>query len=167
VKGTADFTELVREHQKMVFSLAYHFLRDQAQAEELAQEVFLQLYRSLGSIESGAHAAFWLRKVTSHRAIDAARRRKRRPQLRLADVPEPAVAAEFGDPLLGGALGRLLASLPETARMILILRYQEDLDPAEIAAVLDLPVGTVKSKLQRALALLREKLARSRGEVRL
>ena len=58
-----------------------------------------------------------------------------------------------------------MAALPEKARAIVVLRYQEDLDPAEIARVLGIPVGTVKSQLQRALALLREKLSRSLGEI--
>jgi RNA polymerase sigma-70 factor (ECF subfamily) len=57
-------------------------------------------------------------------------------------------------------LRRLVASLPETPRMVMVLRYQEDLDPSEIAEVLEMPVATVKSHLQRALAMLREKLAR-------
>ena len=62
--------------------------------------------------------------------------------------------------MLGAALRRLIASLPEAPRMVMILRYQEDLDPSEIAAILQMPVGTVKSHLQRSLALLREKLER-------
>jgi len=59
----------------------------------------------------------------------------------------------------------VIASLPEKARLIVILRYQEDLGPEDIAAVLAIPVATVKSHLQRSLALLREKLLRSLGEV--
>jgi RNA polymerase sigma-70 factor (ECF subfamily) len=58
----------------------------------------------------------------------------------------------------------LVAALPEKSRAIVVLRYQEDLDPAEIARVLGIPVGTVKSQLQRALALLREKLSRVVGQ---
>jgi RNA polymerase sigma-70 factor (ECF subfamily) len=61
---------------------------------------------------------------------------------------------------LAETLRRLVASLPESPRMVMVLRYQEDLDPADIAEILDMPVATVKSHLQRALALLREKLAR-------
>ena len=62
----------MRRHERMVFSLARQVVRDPATAEEVAQEVFLQFYRSLGQIESDAHALFWLRRVTGHRAIDAA-----------------------------------------------------------------------------------------------
>ena len=155
-----DFPELVRRYQAMVFSLAWHFLHDRAVAEEVAQEVFFSLHRNLGSIRSPAHAAFWLRKVTAQRAIDEDRRRRRRPQVALADVPEPAAKASAADPLLGETLRRLVATLAEVPRMVVILRYQEDLEPSEIAELLEIPVATVKSHLQRSLSLLREKLAR-------
>ncbi|HXG68075.1 MAG TPA: RNA polymerase sigma factor [Blastocatellia bacterium] len=161
----AAFAEIVREHQAMVFSLALHFLRDRWLAEELAQEVFLLLHQNLSAIESPAHLTFWLRKVTTHRCIDQTRRRKLRPQLRLEDVPEPVALPAEGDPMLSRALARVVATLPEKPRMVVILRYQEDLEPAEISRVLDMPVNTVKSHLRRSLATLREKLSRSFGEV--
>jgi RNA polymerase sigma-70 factor (ECF subfamily) len=155
-----DLDALVREHQSMVFSMAYHFLHDRGAAEEVAQEVFLSLHRHRAEIESPAHAVFWLRKVTAQRSIDEARRRNRRPQVALESVAEPAIAASPGDPMLGDLLRRLVATLPEAPRMVMVMRYQEDLEPAEIAELLDMPVGTVKSHLQRSLALLREKLER-------
>ena len=62
--------------------------------------------------------------------------------------------------MLGETLRRVIATLPETPRAVMILRYQEDLNPAEIGQALDMPVATVKSHLQRSLALLREKLTR-------
>jgi len=155
-----DFPALVREHQSMVFSLAYHFLHDRFVAEEVAQEVFLSLHRHLDTIQTLEHAAFWLRKVTVQRAIDETRKRKRRPQVPLEAVPEPVARPAQRDPMLGEVLRRLIATLAEAPRAVMILRYQEDLDPTEIAGVLDMPVGTVKSHLQRSLALLREKLER-------
>jgi len=152
---------LMRQHQSMVFSMAYHFLHDRDVAEEVAQEVFLALHRNLKSIQSPAHAVFWLRKVTVQRAIDEGRRRSRRPQVALDDVAEPASPnAHPDDPMLRDRLRRLIATLPEAPRSVMILRYQEDLDPSEIAEILSMPVATVKSHLQRSLALLREKLAR-------
>jgi len=155
-----DFDALVREHQSMVFSLAYHFLHDRQAAEEVAQEVFLALHRSRAEIESPMHAAFWLRKVAAQRSIDEARRRRRRPQVALDAAPEPAAGVAPGDPMLGDLLRRLIATLPEAPRMVMVMRYQEDLEPAEIAALLDMPVTTVKSHLKRSLALLRGKLER-------
>src|SRR6266404_9063275 len=90
------FADVVRAHQAMVFSIAYHFLRDRAAAEEIAQDVFLQLYRSLGELATDAHVTFWLRKVTSHRSIDWVRKRKLQPAISLDDAPEPCVPGEPG-----------------------------------------------------------------------
>src|SRR5262245_48357983 len=83
----AAFEALVREHQAMVYSIARHYLHDRALAEELAQEVFLQLHRNIKSIESPAHLVFWLRKVASHRAIDQSRRLRLRPRVGLDSAP--------------------------------------------------------------------------------
>lgn len=154
---TPDFTELVETHQAMVFSLAYHFLHDRAAAEEVAQDVFLQLYRHLDELQSSGKIVFWLRRVTSNRCIDEARRRQRRPEISMDSALEPAVAADETEEPLADHLRRLVASLPEKARMVVVLRYQEELEPAEIAKVLEIPLNTVKSQLQRALALLRQK----------
>lgn len=155
-----DFGELMGQHRAMVFSVAWHFLHDRDLAEETAQDVFLSLHTHLQGIETSAHAAFWLRKVAVQRSIDAARKRSRRRQVALQDVAEPSVRPAPGDPMLGGMLRRLIATLPETPRMAMILRYQEDLDPAEIAETMGLPLGTVKSHIQRSLAVLRGKLER-------
>jgi RNA polymerase sigma-70 factor, ECF subfamily len=156
------FPELLRAHQAMVFSIAYHFLRDRGSAEEIAQDVFLQLFRNLGKLESEAHATHWLRRTVSNRCIDFVRRRKL--QVSMEDAPEPRAPAGSGDPLLSRKLQRLIAALPEKPRMMMVLRYQEDLTPEEIAGILDMSVSTVKSHLQRALALLRTKIARQ-GEI--
>jgi RNA polymerase sigma-70 factor (ECF subfamily) len=159
-----DFAGLVRQHQAMVFSIAWHLLRDRAVAEELAQDVFLSLHQHLAEMESPEHVIYWLRRVTTNRALDETRRRQRRPMVSLENAPEPVAVTPTGDPLLDTSLRKLVAALPEKARAIVVLRYQEDLDPAEIARVLGIPVGTVKSQLQRALALLREKLSRVAGQ---
>jgi RNA polymerase sigma-70 factor (ECF subfamily) len=160
VRQSCDFGELMREHRSMVFSVAYHFLRDRDLADEIAQEVFLSLHTHLSSLESPLHAGFWLRKVAVQRSIDASRKRKRRPQVALDDVAEPSVKPPAGDPMLGEMLRRLIGTLAEGPRMAMILRYQEDLDPTEIAEIMGIPLGTVKSHIQRSLALLREKLER-------
>ncbi len=160
------FAAILQSQQGMVFSLAYHFLHDAGAAEEVAQDVFLELSRRLSEFVTDAHITFWLRRVTSHRCIDYARKRKARPFVALNDVPEPSVPTESGDILLNQKLRILIASLPEKPRMVMVLRYQEDLMPEEIAELLRMPVRTVKSHLQRSLATLREKIACSVGEVR-
>jgi RNA polymerase sigma-70 factor (ECF subfamily) len=148
----------------MVFSIAYHFLRDRSAAEEVAQDVFLQLHRRFGEFESDAHVAFWLRKVASNRSIDYVRKRK--ATVSLEDAPPASVDSSPQDHFLNRRLQSLIGSLPEKPRMVMILRYQEDLMPEEIAHVMDMPVRTVKSHLQRSLAMLREKIDRSMGDVR-
>ena len=158
------FADLVRRHRSMVFSIALHFLADRSAAEELAQDVFLQLHANLPTMKSEDHVTFWLRKVTAHRCIDY-KRRRRLAQVSLEEVAEPSAPAPAWDPIFSRKLHQVMASLPEKARLILILRYQEDLGPEDIAEVLSIPVGTVKSHLQRSLALLREKVLRSIGEV--
>jgi len=159
----AAFAEIVREHQAMVFSLALHCMRDRSAAEELAQEVFLELYRNLLRVDSAAHLVFWLRRVTSHRCIDRVRREGHRVELAMDVVPERAVSPRSRDLFLEELLRRLVAELPVRARMVVTLRFQEDLQPSEIAEILGMPVNTVKSHLRRSLALLRVKLARQEG----
>lgn len=158
-----EFADLVRTHQGRVFSIAYHFLHDRAVAEEIAQDVFLQLYRHLSSLESEDHVTRWLCKVTGHRCIDYARRHH--PDLALDEVPEPVAEPAQGDPIMTRRLRRMVASLPPKARMVVVLRYQEDLEPEEIAGVLGWRVNTVKSQLQRSLKMLRQKFGRTSGEV--
>lgn len=160
-----EFSGLVHAYQAMVFSIAYHFVHDRAVAEELAQDVFLQLYRTLPSLQSEAHVAAWLRKVISHRCIDYARRQRR--EVSLDEAPPLASDPLAGDPLLSLRLRRLVASLPPKARIVVVLRYQEDLDPEEIARVLGWRVNTVKSRLQRSLTMLREKIRRDPGGIKL
>jgi RNA polymerase sigma-70 factor (ECF subfamily) len=160
------FAEVLRANQSMVFSLAYHFLRDRGAAEEVAQDVFLRLYRNMDDLENTKHVIFWLRKATSHRCIDYARQRRFRSTIALEDTAEPPAIEQHGDPLLSRRLRQLIATLPEKPRMVMVLRYQEDLMPEEISDVLEMPVRTVKSHLQRSLAILREKIERSMGDIR-
>jgi RNA polymerase sigma-70 factor (ECF subfamily) len=160
-----SFERLVDEHQSMVFSLALRMTGDRGLAEEIAQDVFMELDRHLGRIESAAHACFWLRRVTMNRSTDALRRRRvRGTDLWVEMEDSHAVSSENGiSPLsntsLSARLEQLLATLPEAQRAALVLRYQEDLLPEEIAATLDAPLATVKSHLQRGLKLLRAKAA--------
>lgn len=155
-----DFERLVDEHQSMVFSLAWRMTGDRGLAEEIAQDVFLELDRNLGKIESPLHACHWLRRVAMSRSADALRRRRVRGMDLWVEIEEQhgARAEERGSPL-ATRLETLLATLPEAQRAALILRYQEDLTPEEIAATLDAPLATVKSQLQRGLKLLRAKAA--------
>jgi RNA polymerase sigma-70 factor (ECF subfamily) len=161
-----ELEELVDQHQSMVFSLALRMTGDRGLAEEIAQDVFLELDRHTGKLQSADHARFWLRRVTMHRSTDAMRRRRVRRMDLWVDMDEAhsAAAAEERTSPLAARLEYLLSTLPEAQRAALVLRYQEDMLPEEIAATLEAPVATVKSHLQRGLKLLRAKAASSLKE---
>jgi len=153
-----DFEQLVDAHQSMVFSLALRMTADRGLAEEIAQDVFMELNRNLERIESAGHACFWLRRVTMSRSADALRRRRVRGiDLWVEFEDAHGAPGEERPSPLGARLEQLLATLPEAQRAALVLRYQEDLTPEEIARTLDAPLATVKSHLQRGLKLLRAK----------
>jgi RNA polymerase sigma-70 factor (ECF subfamily) len=155
------------EHQSMVFSIALRILGDRFLAEETAQDVFLELHAKLDELASDDHVLHWLRRATVHRSIDRIRQRDRRHEVvtdpadfRDLNLPDLAVDASPGDPLLSRQLRQLVASLPVMQRTVIVLRYQEDMTPEEIADALSMPAATVKSHLRRTLLLLREKMTR-------
>ena len=158
-QGDEDaFALLVRRHQGMVFSVALHFFRDRALAEDMAQDVFVQLYQSLRTIESESHLVFWLRQVAVRKCIDHGRSRGKRQQVSLEEVAERGAPAVTADVLADARVRRLVAALPEKFRAVVVLRFQEDLSPVEMAGVLGWRVNTVKTRLHRALKMLRERL---------
>ena len=167
--NAGEFRRLVEIHQRMVFSLALRVTGEHGTAEEVAQDSFLELFRSLSGdaerLQSEDHVRFWLRRVTVHRATDALRRRSRQPEAAADEWieeehadGEPAQPAQL-NPGVEARLEELLQGLPEPMRVAVVLRYQEDMLPEEIAALLGHPVATVKSHLQRGLQLLRRKAA--------
>jgi RNA polymerase sigma-70 factor (ECF subfamily) len=156
----AAFDELMREHEARVFSVALRFTGRRADAEELTQDVFVQLHEALGRMSGSDHLRRWLLRTVTHRCLNRLRDQRRRPQLvpmESLPVSEEPVAPENGsDPLAGPRLRRLLLDLAPEPRVVLLLRFQEDLDPSDIAATLDMSVNTVKSHLRRSLEWLRE-----------
>lgn len=147
---------LVREHQRMVYSLGLRILGNRAAAEDLTQDVFMQFYQKIASLDNAAHARHWLRRVATHRAIDQIRRRA--PVATGEEVLSMVDETSTGDPLLAKRLRALISDLPPHPRAILVLRYQEDMDATEIGELLDMPLNTVKSHLRRALEELRGRL---------
>lgn len=152
------FEELLHRHQALVYSILWNSLRNRGLAEELTQEVFLSLHQHVHELESAEHVKNWLRRTAANRAIDELRRMKYRRGPTLEEVAEPSVEARESDPFLTAALRRHLDRLPAEAKVLTVLRYQEDMQPTEIAERLNLPVNTVKSRLHRALKLLRGRL---------
>lgn len=151
----AALTALVQAHQRSVYSLALRMLGTRDLAEDLTQDVFMQLSANLAGIESNKHLGFWLRQVTSNRAIDHLRHRSRLQMFSLDEGAELFSTEDQSDPLLQRHLRALLAHLSPPARAVLLLRYQEDLDPIDIAQTLDMPINTVKSHLKRSLEVIR------------
>ena len=169
------FRDIVERHQSRVYSIAFRILGDCGTAEEVAQDVFLALYRDLDRMQSQEHLLAWLRRVTVHRATDAYRRRASRVEFAADEFCEEqmflngtgsAVSQSGFEPAgITTSIEQMVASLPPAQRAVVLLRYQEDLMPSEISELLSMPLGTVKSHLQRALRLLRTQASQQRKEV--
>lgn len=157
------FGQLVAVCQARIFSIALRLTAQHADAEELAQDVFVQLHASLGRIADVEHLEKWLLRAIYHRSIDRIRQRERQglklPLEALAGSTEGHAPDSGADPLAASRLYQLLLQLQPDARAIVLMRYQDDLDPVDIAAVLDMPVNTVKSHLRRSLQWLRDQCA--------
>src|SRR5580698_7473366 len=159
---SGEFRRQIEAHQRMVFSLALRVTGEHGAAEEVAQDVFLELHRGGEKLESEDHIRFWLRRVTVHRATDALRKRSRQPESSAEEWMDDHVAEDNSEALSAAVvamLEELLRTLPEQMRVAVVLRYQEDMLPDEIATLLGKPVATVKSNLQRGLQMLRRKAA--------
>jgi RNA polymerase sigma-70 factor (ECF subfamily) len=160
------FEELVMTYQHRVFGVALRMLGNRAEAEDVAQEAFVRAHRALGAFRGDAKLSTWLYAITSrlclNRLASGERRLTRQNEdalLRLSDAgPRPDAALERRE--LETALGRAIAELPEDRRIVVVLRDLEGLSYEEIAEVLELPLGTVRSRLHRARADLKEKLER-------
>src|SRR5881628_3284323 len=148
------FEELVTAYQHRVFGVALRMLGSRAEAEEIAQEVFLRAYRALADFRGDSRLC--LNRLASPD------RRVARGDAALADVPaatpDAAAAAERAE--LDAALRAAIAGLPEDRRLVLVLRDVEGLSYEEIAEALALDPGTVRSRLHRARLQLKEKLER-------
>ncbi|MGH9586810.1 MAG: RNA polymerase sigma factor [Acidobacteriaceae bacterium] len=163
---TEQFAHALNRHQARVYSIAFRILGDTGAAEEVAQDVFLELHRTLPRLESEQHVTAWLRRVTCHRATDALRRRAVRPAPTQNECDEdllPAPTPSAPSPLMN-RIESLLFSLPPQQRTVIILRYQEDMEPEDIAIELQMPIATVRSHLHRGLDLLRNKAERTLKE---
>jgi RNA polymerase sigma-70 factor (ECF subfamily) len=159
----AAFRHIVALSQARVFTMALRLTGQRADAEELAQDVFVQLHAALATITDATHLEKWLLRAIYHRSIDRLRQRKRQgnnvPLEVLGEAPEGQAPESVADPIAAARLYQLLLQLQPDARAVVLLRYQDDLDLPDIAAVLDMPVNTVKSHLRRSLEWLRTQCA--------
>jgi len=159
------FEELVIAYQHRVFGVALRMLGSRAEAEEIAQEVFLRAYRAIGEFRGEARLGTWLYGIASRLCLNrlaSPDRRLARGDEALADVaaptPDAASAAERAE--RDAALRAAIAGLPEDRRLVLVLRDVEGLSYEEIAETLAIDPGTVRSRLHRARLQLKEKLER-------
>ena len=145
--------ELFARHWPDAYRTALLIAHDRAAAEDIAQEAFVSALRALPRFDRRRPLRPWLHRIVVNRAIDHARARRLRAEVAVDAVPEvpaPPVAAGLGLGPVGAALGQLS---PEH-RAVVVMRYLLDLTPGEIAEALDLPRGTVNSRLRRGLDAL-------------
>jgi len=172
----AAYREILRRYERPVFSLIYRMVRDRAAAEDLAQETFIKVLNALESYRPEYKFSSWIFKIANNAAIDHLRRREvdtlsldGAPGARTAEEvdatslqatdrrPTPLAALESRE--LGSAIERAIAKLRPEYRTCILLRHVEGRAYEEIAAALDLPLGTVKTYIHRARIELRESLA--------
>ena len=176
-RGNLDaFNELVLTYQHRLFNLAYRIMGDSASAADATQEALIAAFKKIDSFRGGSFSS-WVLRIVANRCYDELRRRKRRPARGLDDFGE---MDEDANPVLinGGEspgeyterqeLVRLLQSaingLPADHRIVLILSDVEGMSYAEIADTVGVPLGTIKSRLSRARATLRDEL-QTQGEL--
>ena len=149
----ADLEALFRAHWPRAFRAAYLVIGDAAAAEDVAQEAFLAAVRALDRFDRRRPFGPWLHRIVVNRAIDWSRARRLRAEQELGDPG--AVDPEPGDPIgLAGAI----AALPAEQRAVIVLRHLLGYTPGEIASLLELPRGTVNSRLRRGLDALKEQV---------
>lgn len=149
--------EIVTRYKQAVFAVALSILRNYADAEDAAQDSFIRAYENLDKYDLSRKFSTWLFTVTANVAKNVLRKRRRQREPPMPEMDaDPAEEAQ-GDLRLA-AVRQAVAELPEAYRAPVVLYYWHGLPLEEIGHVLDLPVGTVKSRLHRARALIRTKL---------
>lgn len=171
------FEELVRRYEKELYGYLRHYLGDAEMAEDVFQQTFLQVHLKCGQFEVGRKVRPWLYTVATNQAIDYQRRNKRHKIISLDHRMQHATEGEMGSlvELLDGAeagpseeaeaaeqhgqLRQAIEELPEQTRQVVMLVYFKGLKYREAAEILDIPVGTVKSRLHAAVQKLSESLS--------
>jgi RNA polymerase sigma-70 factor (ECF subfamily) len=161
-KHEAAFEQLLERYERKIFRLCCSLLRDTAQAEDAAQESLLRIWKALPQFDGRAALSTWIYTITRNRCLTAIERRREGESLSDEAVAIEAEAAQVatmdgGDDHLA-LLRELVNALPERYRQALTLYYYEDRAVDEVASMLGVPTGTIKTNLFRARALLAERL---------
>src|ERR671939_522050 len=150
--SVSDFEALFRAHWAPAYRAAYLVVRDAGAAEDIAQEAFLAAVRALDRFDRRRPFGPWLHRIVVNRAIDHARSRALRREVAMAEPGGEARAAAEAAGLDG--IVAALAELPPDQRAVVVLRHLLEYTPGEIAGLLDVPRGTVHSRLRRGLDAL-------------
>src|SRR5262245_26228597 len=164
---------LVRQHQARLYALVHHYVGNSDDAHDLTQEVFVRIYRNLDACTEEKHFIPWTIRIARNACIDHLRRRKARPPAHDVPVDEMVDLASHGprpdEALLADDRKRLvhlaLRQLSELSREIILLKDIQELSLEEIATMLDVPIGTVKSRCNRARIELARKIVTLSGEI--
>jgi RNA polymerase sigma factor (sigma-70 family) len=164
---TRFFEELVRRYQDPVFAMALRFIGHRGDAEDVAQEVFLRVHRSLDGFKGDAKFSTWLYRITFNLSADWLRRNRKADRKaagieEAGDVADGRVNIETGvlDSEERDRVNRALDGLDEKYRHVVVLLYYQKMSYEQIASVLGVPLKTVETRLYRARRLLREALLR-------
>lgn len=171
---SAAFGVLVRKYQNRLFNSMVHLLRNRSDAEDVVQDAFLQAFRKLDTFQGNSQFYTWLFRIARNTAISKLRRKKPTVSLdttasaQRLDFPDdgPAPSTEMERRERQTGLMRAMDELSGEHREILILREMEDQNYETISEILDLPVGTVRSRLHRARLQLKEVLTRNENDAR-
>lgn len=154
------FGELLKRHQGAVYGFAFRFLNDPQDAEDIAQEVFLRLFRAAGGYKPRASLRTYLFRIARNLCIDSLRKKRPEPMEELPEAIDPKTP--FDKLSEAESFKRLLdaiSSLPDNQRAAILLRHNQGLNYREIAEALDVTVSAVESLLVRARRTLRARLA--------
>jgi RNA polymerase sigma-70 factor, ECF subfamily len=156
VAGDGDaFSELVRRHQDRLWAVALRTLGDREEAADAVQDALLSAYRAAGTFRGDARVSTWLHRIVVNACLDRARRQQARPTVPLPDDDRhPAAGDALANRELATDLGRALAVLPADQRMAVVLVDGQGYQVDEVARLLEIPVGTVKSRCSRGRARL-------------
>lgn len=162
------FAQLVQRHQDRVYRLCLRIMGNPDDAHDAAQDTFLSLFRKLDQFRGDAAFTTWLHRVGVNACYDSLRRKKRAPLLRAVDddaAPreQGPATVDHADEVVGTLdVGRALAQIREDYRVVLVLADVQDLAHDQIAQILDVPVGTVKSRVHRGRLALAKAMGLSR-----
>lgn len=165
------FDELVRMHQRLALRVAFLVVRERSEAEDVTQEAFIKAFRAIGGFREASPFRPWLLRIVRNEALNRVRGSDRRERFnhRLLNDPGSGGAAPSPESLVIDDLERMrivsaMEGLPGRYRTVIFHRYLLDMSEREVATVLGLSRGTVKSRTARGLALLRTRLERDMAE---